>query len=189
MQKTTNLVVLTLAVLAAGGCQTFRDIDTAAGQLARRAKAERATGTGAQHAGRMSGAMQAGGCRRVSQALRLHGIDPDSVYVRLKRYFGYLTPREAETAYANPEWLPYTKYRHVTLPGVRYSLSQDIDWPSRALGRRHAWLNMEIEREGRDTIVRWNHCIDTDGWEGGDPAAVKDRLARDIERAATGGRR
>jgi len=173
---------LAIALFTLGGCESIQEIDRAAGEYAKAIEARQAAGR--RSGGRMSGAERVPRCEQVSGRLVVP-VDPDTAYVRLKRYFGFNTPREAQRTYPNPDWLKYTQYRHETLPGVRYAMSESVVWPD--VGR--VWLNLEIEKEGRGSRIAWSHCRDADGWEKlGDPAEVQRRLAVDVGRVAGGGR-
>ena len=180
--------VLLSALVFTGGCETFKDIDAAAGEWARKNTAERAARAEAQRNSRvLTSAPRGRGCQRVVQSLTLLRMDPDTAYVRLKRYFDFSNRREAEIRYPYPEALAATNYRHETLPGVRYAMSEGTTWPSTAYGRQDIWLNLDVERDRSNTIVSWNYCINTDGWEVlGDPDAIKRNLAADIKHVVAG---
>ncbi|HIE54367.1 MAG TPA: hypothetical protein EYP90_04160 [Chromatiaceae bacterium] len=137
-----------LALLVAAGCESIQELDRAAGELAEELKAQRAE---AEKARREREVLvgTSGGCREISRSLRLASVDPDSAYVRLKHFFGFKLPSEAQKSYPYPEWLPYTNYRHETLPGVRYSMSENIIWSSSVYGRKRVWLTLDIERVAR----------------------------------------
>jgi len=176
-----------LALLVAAGCESIQELDRAAGELAKELKAQRAE---AEKARREREVLvgTSGGCREISRSLRLASVDPDSAYVRLKHFFGFKSPSEAQKSYPYPEWLPYTNYRHETLPGVRYSMSENIIWSSSVYGRKRVWLTLDIEREGGGSLIRWSWCRGADGWETlGDPEKVNRALAKDIERVAGDG--
>jgi len=179
-------LLMGVLLFTAAGCESIQEIDRTAGEWAKERKAQRAAQEQArQERGVLTAAKRS--CRRNAQSLRLPGADPDTTYVRIKRYFGFNSPREAEKAYPWPDWLPYTNYRHETLPGVRYSMSEGVTWPSAAYGRHKVWLTVDIERESQGSLIRWSWCEGTDGWEKlGEPAEVQRNLARDIERVARG---
>ncbi|HID49356.1 MAG TPA: hypothetical protein EYP40_07080 [Chromatiales bacterium] len=181
------LLLSAVVFLTIAGCESVQDIDRAAGEWAKERKAQRAAAEKARRQrGVLSGTRRS--CRRIMQSLDLPNANPDTVYVRLKRFFGFNSPSEAEKSYSFPDWLPYTNYRHETLPGVRYSMSEDITWPSSVYGQKRVWLTLEIERTDRGTDIRWSWCQGVDGWEKlGDPAKVQRHLAKDIGRVARGG--
>jgi hypothetical protein len=181
-------LLVCMALLAMAGCESIQEIDRAAGEWAKAHEAQRAA---AEEARRQRGVLTEArqGCRQITQSLRLPWIDPDSAYVRIKHYFGFHTPDEAQKAYPNPEWLPYTHYRHETQPGVRYSLSEEVVWPSAVYGRRSVWLTLDIEREKRGSLIRWSWCQGADGWKNlGAVPDIQRQLAQDIQRAAGGSR-
>ncbi|GEM_PF-5815957 len=181
------LLLAGLMAFLATGCESIQEIDRAAGEWAKQHKAERAAREQARR-DRYVLTETRRSCRTVMQSLQLPKTDPDTVYVRIKRFFGFNTPKEAEKSYPYPEALPYTKYRHETLPGVRYSMSEDVAWPSNVYGLNRVWLTMDIERADHGTQIRWSWCQGTDGWEKlGDPADVQRHLAEDIGRVARGG--
>lgn len=184
--RLTGLALLGLCFLGLAGCESIQEIDRAAGEWAKKRNAERAA---REEARRRQGVLTATKrqCRRTSESLRLPRVDVDTAYVRLKRYFGFHTPAEAQKVYPWPDWLPYSNYRHETLPGVRYAMSEAVVWPSAVYGRAKVWLTLDIERGGQGSLIRWSWCQGTDGWEKlGAPAQVQRHLARDIGRVAKG---
>ena len=181
------LLSLPLALAALAGCQSLEEIDRSA------VEAVKPAFEGLEKAGvlrrRQPGAdvrtSDSGGrCKRTHGAVRINGLDPDTAYVRLKRHFHFFTWEEAKNAYPWPEYLKETNFRHESLPGVRYSMSQDIWWDTPEFGRRNVWLNMDIERDGTATLVRWNHCTESGDWKSlGSPDEVESVLRKDIARA------
>ena len=184
-----HLLLPAAVFLALTGCESIQQIDRAAGEWAREHKAQRAA---EEEAARQRGVLTATkrSCRKIAQSLYLPSIDADTAYVRLKRYFGFHTQSEAQKVYPYPEWLPQTNYRHETLPGVRYAMSEEVVWPSATYGPHHVWLTLDIEREKRGSRLRWSWCEGADGWEKlGAPAQVQRHLAQEIEQVARGGGR
>lgn len=175
------LAVVLLGTLA--GCQTLKDIDDAAGELARAMK-ENSSGRPASRQQVLT--MHEARCDRVDDSVTLAAVNPDTAYLRLKRYFGYQTWEEAEKR-TERGWLEASNFRHETLPGVRYAMAQDVFWPSHQLGRQHVWLMMDIERASRGATVAWSYCLGTDGYEKLNPDEVRRYLRRDIGEAASGG--
>ncbi len=183
-----GLMFLSLCFLGLAGCESIQEIDRAAGEWAKKHNAERVAREAARREqGVLTGKQRS--CRRMDQSLNLSGIDPDTAYVRIKRFFGFKTWEEARKTYSYPEMLPYTSFRHEALPGVRYSMSQDITWPSAVYGPAKVWLTVDIERAPHGSVIRWSWCQGSnDGWAHlGDPAQVKRHLAKDIGRVARGG--
>ena len=185
--KIEVVFALALSLVISSGCETLQQIDATAGEWAREMKAQPAARAEEPRHRRVLTAKTVG-CQRVDQSLTVRGIDPDTAYLRIKRHFGYQTFEEAnKTMY--PGWLETTHFRHETLPGVRYSLAQDINWTSTVYGRNNLWLDLDIERERSHTQLLWHYCINTDGWEKlGDPDAIQRHLAHDIQRVVLGAR-
>ena len=93
------------ALVFTSGCETIQEIDAAAGEWARKMKADRAARAEAQRNSRvLTSAPRGRGCQRVVQSLTLRRMDPDTAYMRLNVIldFKYIQ-REANNRYPYPE--------------------------------------------------------------------------------------
>ena len=173
-------LVLGLAVTLLGGCQTLADIDKAAGEWAKKRNAERAARAQQRRDSRWLTSTPSK-CTTVRENLYT-SVGVDTAYVRLKRHFSFLTLAEKEKSVPYPEWISSTGFKHEALPGVRYSMTDEIPYKN-----HYVWLSMVIEREGSKTFVGWDYCSKTEGWEKqGDPEKVRKSLAAEIKRTVGG---
>lgn len=149
---------LPFILLAAGslmsGCESIQELDKAAGEWAR-----------AQRQGSAStSARQAGSCLAVNEVFTVPGVDVDTAYLRVKRYFGFNTPgeRQAHPPYPTQAELTAFGFRHETLPGVRYWMRDDVhvDWrPEWGMAQQEVWMSARVEREGAGSRIELDYCI------------------------------
>lgn len=139
---------LPFILLAAGGlmsgCESIQELDKAAGEWAR-----------AQRQGSAATASrQAGACLAVNEVFTVPGVDVDTAYLRLKRYFGFTNI--GQQAY------PHPNFRHEALPGVSYWMRDGIqdDWrPEWGMEQQEVWMSARVEREGAGSRIELDYCI------------------------------
>ena len=163
------------AALLLPGCQTLQEIDRVAARVNEQLKARQMARR--QH----NDARPRRRCHIVGDTTTLSGVDIDTAYVRLKRYFNYKTLEEF-TPY-DRKWIRYMGFRHEAMPGVRYDMAWTVRWPS--FPGTYVWLGLILERDNSGVLIRWRHCAGVDGWERL-PVTADQRLARDIVRVARG---
>ena len=173
------LAVWTVSAFFVAGCQTFQELDAAAGEWAKDAKAERAaTATHNDPA-----ADPKTRCDLTVKDTIEVSTDVDTAYARLKRLFGYRSDTERGVDQGFGE--TYAGIRHETQPGIRYSMA---DWVNVQDGGqlRRGWLTTDVERNGPDAaIVYLDYCVG--GYLGfKTDAGFKQRLRSQVQSMARG---
>ncbi len=174
---------LPFLLLAAGslmsGCESMRELDKAAGEWARAQRQGSASTT----------ARQVGSCLAVNEVFTVPGVDVDTAYLRVKRYFDLSTfdERQARNPFHKPRLMKEAGVRHETLPGVRYWMRDEVSWrPEWGMKQQEVWMSARVEREGAGSRIELDYCIGGEtGFIGGPGFQAK--LKAGAVRAVKGG--